>query len=255
MAKIVDRERRSGHACYLITYTLAHKFSDSLVMVRDAVNAAHREMHSGKGWKAIEKRSGWIGSVRAVEITYGENGWHYHIHEIAVFNGAKADLYHLRERWQQMVRKQGFDCDLMIGCHIKRAKKDLAEYIGKWGIVPELVASHAKNAAFGHIQPFEIIDMFCQREDRARYADLFYEYYLATRGLHQLHPSPKFRADMKVEDPKGDRDGIEPLLELNHEQWQLIRKRGWFADLLNHAEQGEGFLRVWLDEHLTEQKI
>src|SRR6185503_16585697 len=72
----------------LVTFTFRHERRDRLtdllarLVGKGKQRGAFQWMKSGKQWQEILRDVEWVGSVRALEVTYGDNGWHVHIHEL-----------------------------------------------------------------------------------------------------------------------------------------------------------------------------
>jgi hypothetical protein len=246
MAALVKKERSSGHGACLITYTLSHRRSDSLKTSLGRLQSAHKKLHSGAGWQSIQNRVGWLGSVRAIEITYTENGWHPHIHELSFFkhddrtpDQRKSDLGALVGRWLDCLEYVGGSGSAQRALDIRAAYGRVDEYVGKWSIVPELVSSGAKAPRGGGIVPFQMLDLINQGVEKAFLESLFYEYKTEVHGIHQLHPSPTYRAAF-VEPKESGRDISDdlPLAQFDSEDWYAIWSRGLRAECILAARHG-----------------
>jgi hypothetical protein len=65
--------------------TLRHTVDDSLAELLAMLRQAWRRTTSGRGWKEIEEYAGGkIRFIRSLEINEGANGWHPHLHPLAV---------------------------------------------------------------------------------------------------------------------------------------------------------------------------
>ena len=79
-----------GHAT-MLTFTLPHTPTDTLAVLLVAVMAAWARMVSGSVYsETIRDRYGIIGFIRALEVTYGRNGWHPHLHVL---------VFHTKQLW------------------------------------------------------------------------------------------------------------------------------------------------------------
>lgn len=247
MANIIKDERSTGRGAALLSYTLAHTKSDSLKSLLGCLRAAHKALHSGAGWQSIAKPAGWVGSIRAIEITYGANGWHPHIHEIAFFENdgltpaRRIELLDpLRDRWLMCLARFGGQAERDLGLDIRPAYGSVQDYVGKWGIVPELVNGGFKTPKRGGYSPFQLLDIVADRSSRSSWAQsVFYEYFDATHGVRQLVPSPQYRSRMviKDEDHADERDDLV-LAQFDTLQWADIWERGLRADVLLAARAG-----------------
>lgn len=234
----------NGISLAFITYTMAHSIDDTLVAVRNRVQSAHLALHSGKRWKQIEKEFGWGGSIKCVDITYTENGWHFHLHEIGfIEEGAAIDALESRigARWSECLKSAGGAQLPGIGLVVKKADRAVKDYVGKWGIVPELASGQDKTAARGGVLPLQFPDTLLQgRRVGYNAQERFLEYSKAIKGVKQVWASPSVRPYMK--EPKittepGDRIQGE-LATLTIEQWQQICHLGQRAKVLRAAESG-----------------
>ncbi|NUO40570.1 MAG: hypothetical protein HOV82_00890 [Streptomyces sp.] len=212
---VVEWIKRGGTA-YLVTFTARHGHTDRLADLMDALQGtrktrdtprrpgAYQRLITGGTWagrkesdgdrhsdhEGIRDRIGYIGMIRATEVTVGQiNGWHPHIHAIVLVGGrtegeradkriagtftpdpAKLQEWedHWRAVWTRALRKvnPAFTPDDKHGVdfkrlHTERDANDLAEYIAKTqdGKAPalELARADLKNAAHGNVTPFELL--------------------------------------------------------------------------------------------------
>lgn len=68
-----------GGRWQMVTLTVRHNASESLRTVLDRLVGAYRRVRSLRGVREIYDEH-VTASVRAIEVTYGKNGWHPHIH-------------------------------------------------------------------------------------------------------------------------------------------------------------------------------
>jgi len=80
--------RRAGNACEFLTYTVPHCVGHSLSSSLGLLHDGYRSWSSGRA--AIERRREHriAGTIKAVEVTYGANGWHPHVHAVVFVRGA-----------------------------------------------------------------------------------------------------------------------------------------------------------------------
>jgi hypothetical protein len=163
-AKRAEEVRRlvewHGHeGAYLLTLTIAHGIGDDLRISREAVSKAYRLMIQGAPWKRISLRFGFVGAVRAMEVTHGRNGWHPHIHAILLLRPLSADeREQLRDwiarRWIEKVKKvlgDGAAPSMERGCDLRPCRR--ADYLAKLGL--ELTAPVGKTARQGNRSPLQ----------------------------------------------------------------------------------------------------
>lgn len=212
---VVEWIKRGGTA-YLVTFTARHGHTDRLA---DLVNAlqgtrktattprrpgAYQRLITGGQWAGrrasdgrghadrdgIRDRIGYVGMIRATEVTVGQaNGWHPHIHAIVLVGGRtegeRADkrvvgvfelsssaLTEWQDQWRAVWtrtlrqinpdytpdRRHGVDFKQL---HTERDAKDLGEYIAKTqdGKSPalELARADLKAGRAGNMAPFELL--------------------------------------------------------------------------------------------------
>jgi hypothetical protein len=212
---VVEWIRRGGIA-YLVTFTARHGHTDRLSDLMDALQGtrktpdtprrpgAYQRLITGGTWagrkasdghraadrEGIRDRIGYVGMIRATEVTVGQiNGWHPHIHAIVLVGGRtegeradkrvvgtftppEAALQEWEDQWRAVWtgalrrvnpaftpdRKHGVDFKQL---HTERDASGLAEYIAKTqdGKTPalELARADLKNAAHGNVTPFELL--------------------------------------------------------------------------------------------------
>ena len=73
-------ESHGAARCVMVTLTLRHGAGDDLRKLRTDLSRAHAALCRGEPWKRFQARMGIVGSIRALEVTHGENGWHPHLH-------------------------------------------------------------------------------------------------------------------------------------------------------------------------------
>lgn len=69
-----------GHCCSFLTLTMRHTREQALTALWDALSASWHRLNNDRTVKALRLSMGWTGSIRRVEVTDGENGWHVHAH-------------------------------------------------------------------------------------------------------------------------------------------------------------------------------
>lgn len=136
-----------GFSCLLLTYTIPHiKTQSALELVEKFTHA--REI-AGKGGdiSRFKKTIGYVGNIVRQEETYGENGWHPHIHEIFIVDHFMSDgeidkiNAKMKQKWTDACNKvglipenrtksfeeHGFDSQKL------HTPKQIADYIAKIG--------------------------------------------------------------------------------------------------------------------------
>lgn len=91
----------------ICTFTLRHHHGIPLVVLRTLLSRAFGEIFAGKAGQKLRAELGVAGHVRSAEQTYGDNGWHPHLHVLLFFDAPLADDTRLSEqlfaRWTTVV--------------------------------------------------------------------------------------------------------------------------------------------------------
>lgn len=90
------------------------------------VTETFRKVKQGKAWTQGRDRFGWLGDVRALEVTHGDNGWHPHIHALVFLKDwtDKDDAYGFGgwffDRWAACMERAGHGICSISGFDFKR---------------------------------------------------------------------------------------------------------------------------------------
>jgi hypothetical protein len=101
----LDNHRRDRTA--IVTLTLRHHAGVPLRVLRVLLGRAWSEMWAGTAGRELRTLLGLVGHVRSAEQTYGENGWHPHLHCLLFLDGKPPEGWEdlLTERWLDVVRQ------------------------------------------------------------------------------------------------------------------------------------------------------
>ncbi|MFD2204671.1 protein rep [Kiloniella antarctica] len=258
----------SGHA-YMATLTIPHHRFQSCAELKQAVANAWRKVKTGKGWQTARDSNLWIGDIRALEITHGDNGWHPHLHILVFFDHHATDGQMLEfgewlfETWAKSVERNGFGRCSRNAFRYDRVNdaKGAAEYVGKWGVAMEMTKAHVKRSKNGRT-PWQILTDYNETGDE-RDAGLFQEYAIAFKGARQLTWSRAFKRRNLSEIPsirkrylEGEELSDQELSEeptmketqtafITRDLFKTISGKAMTADVLSAQERGG------LDEVLT----
>lgn len=249
-----DAHRADGGFCTMITLTFSHGRSDQLEDSLKALSEAAQKFRSGKAYDGLRKEIGLIGSVRALEITYGENGWHPHIHILNMHTN-EIDPWEredFEERfydlWAAACKKVGLKTSREHGLKLDDAA-EAEEYIGKWGdlvkskwgIDREMTKANSKKGRVGSLTPFDFLRVVVEDGD-LQYQPQFKEYSDAMRGKHQLGWSPGLKkrfaiAEKTDEEVAAAKEEPADLLGgLSWQDWRYILHNNYRAKLLDYIE-------------------
>lgn len=216
--------------CYLFgTLTLRHDRSMPLGMTLDAILKGWTKMINGSPWKKAVKRWKIRGFVRAIEVTYGRNGWHPHVHFVFFLDGEldktqQADMRTwMLDRWRTMVERvakgymktggntynvapndHGIDLQFKEG---KDAGKAAAEYVtkvqgdkGDVTLAQEIARGDIKDGRSGSVNPFQLLDEGCLGLPDFRREALWLEYFEATLRRRCITWSRGLKQELEVEE-------------------------------------------------------
>lgn len=257
----------------MVTYTVQHHAGQSLSYLLDKMNAAYRRMRQQRLWRVYKEE--WLieGETRAVEITYGANGWHPHYHvilwlKLEILDYMKDDngeyrignlqdglFKHLAPLWVESL--QAFQLTGLTdrALNIRPGWKELNEYMtkngtilpdngAKWGLAEEATMGQFKKAHEEGKTPWDLlIESFC---GHAPSGELFKEYAASTKGKSSLQWTPGLKAALGVDidedkaiclDEENEADIL--LWTLDVEQWRAVVNTGAVGILLDKASTGD----------------
>jgi len=137
LLKAVEVHKKAGGEVFMLTLTFPHKDHDNLQELMTKLRRAINSFVSGRRYNGFKSKFGFVGSIRALEVTHGENGWHPHFHILMLFSPIETTDFF---KYQSSLIKKIF----------------IDELIAK-GYLPEL-AQDEINRSFGSIDSFDIID-------------------------------------------------------------------------------------------------
>ena len=243
--------RLAGTAVWLFTQTFPHKYDSTLSESLEKISVARRKLLNRKVWKKWVRDNGIIGTVRALEVTHGGNGWHPHFHTIFFIELEEPmDPFNLMEE-EFLLRKEWIkaldDCGLPGGNEHAATLQDGTRawnYVAKWGLESELTKSHLKDGKKGGRNPLTDIlrDIVKGKELKKNYS-LFREYADSMKGRSQLLWSRGLKDNLKIEDVSDEIIAETPMEEaeiyatITLEQWRKILKKGLRGQVLEEARK------------------
>lgn len=236
--------KKAGYMPVLITYTLRHDGRDKLGALLDALQGSLRKFKSGRAFQDIKAEYGVLGSIRALEITFGGYGWHPHIHELMfldeqhsprVLAGLRAWMI---DRWRACLDKAGFDASYEHGIDVRTADSQIADYIAKYGREPrekawsvenEIASTASKRAHADGLTPFQLLESVAYYHDKQA-RELFAEYATEMEGKRQIMWSAGLRKLLALPEELTDEQlpGFEDTpttytaVELDEENWYEV---------------------------------
>lgn len=169
-----------GYTLAMMTLTVRHHSKMSLSSMLDAMP---------KAWAAVQCRSAFknfvkaecIGMVRAVEITFGDSGWHPHYHIVFVMNCSSDEavrrLSQVKVDWLKCLKGVGLEASGKRGFDV-RPMANADEYLTKFGNPFEIVGQCTKEGRKGNRTAWQLLDAFGHGDLEA--GDRWVEYAVAT---------------------------------------------------------------------------
>ncbi|MDR8526222.1 protein rep [Shewanella fidelis] len=264
----MDKAYQDGMKCVMVTLTFPHmafqKLDDLVKRQADAL----QKMRAGKPWQKIKDRAGYHGLIRSLELTYGENGWHPHTHEIWMVS-KDCDADWLKEkilsRWESACIRAGLLDEKKLDDFRKHAVdvKDNAsnsDYLAKmddskhWGADREIAKASTKTGRKKGIHPFQFLVQYAEGDDKAGYR--WIEYSDVMKGKRQLFWSRGLKAWADIEDLTDEElaakqdDKADLLALLSGDQWFIVLKHKARSKILNLAENGgKAAMDEWFNCH------
>lgn len=212
-----------------------------------------------KPWRDLKAHHGSAGSVRAREVTFGQNGPHPHTHTLIFAAPGLLEkvefLERLRLAWIAAIRRAGICPRDKIAWAMDRAfdiRGGLyaAEYVAKfgrdesWGMSSEMTR-HASKIGLrggladfeGHVTPFQALAWADKGDATAR--RLFYTYAMAYHGKRQLTWSPGLKKLFGVAELVDEEIATKPAPDeqfvgmIDDEQLSLLVQRRALPEFLD----------------------
>ena len=255
MTRWVDQGGADGQGgqCLLLTLTHPHSKTDVLADLLKGEQKAMSSMTGSRSYRKLLESAGCIGTIRAWEVTHGENGFHPHFHIILfvrTFDRPFFDDYALQDlkeglylAWANACRlaklsipdRKGFD--LQDGSHAHN-------YVSKgvWGLDHEITKGHLKKSKAGR-SPMDLLRSYGFDKDKQAGA-LFIEYSKAFHGKRQLTWSPGLKAYFKIGEKTDEQiaaeqdDQANELGLIDWPTWQLVLKFEMRGEIIELARLG-----------------
>lgn len=242
-------ERHTG-GLYMLTLTIPHYMGDDLEKLLMGFRDALKRFFNGtRKSKAIWADMGKIGHIKALEVTYGKNGWHPHYH-ILIFTDKELpqgyDITPLIELWQNSCRLAKLPIpSSQYGLDFR--KGEYSEYVTKWGwnIESEMTKGHIKKGRAGNMTAWDLLKYYAfglGADDFERYGKLFQEFARCFKGSQQLYWSRGLKAMFGIGEKTDEQiadetqKNAQELFDLQRELWRLICKYQRKADFLHCVE-------------------
>lgn len=242
-------ERHTG-GLYMLTLTIPHYMGDCLKSLLLGFRGALKRFFNGtRKAKAIWADMGKIGHIKALEVTWGQNGWHPHYH-ILIFTDKELpsdyDVSPLVELWQNSCRLAKLPIpNAKYGLDFR--KGEYSEYVTKWGwnIESELTKGHLKKGRGSNWTAWDLLKYYAFGtgiDDFEKYGKLFQEFAICFKGSRQLDWSRGLKAMFGIGEKtdeqiaeETEKNAVE-VFDICGDFWKLISKYKRKADFLHCVE-------------------
>jgi hypothetical protein len=222
----------------MLSLTVRHRAGDDLRTLRKGVSEAWRRVQMSRVWQNTREECGIMHLIRCHDVTWGENGWHPHLHLLLfctrpeLIEFSEQDLLQL---WRSKV------VEVLGAKHLPSKRRALkldvchdASYVARLGL--ETSSPAAKHAREGHDAPMELAARlaYSTGEERDKLAKAWRAYAEGMQGCHQLQWSRGLRAALG-EVPSDDQivgndtdNASKPVIaQIPQETWRsMATKRG-----------------------------
>lgn len=247
----LHNEQGGGGMCVMFTFTFPHTKNDPLRPMMLKFAKALKQFKSGSFSQQLRKELHTVGTIKALETTYGQNGWHLHCHEVLFIDrkygfpvgvdkfGKVVMRYPalvsleitLRERWRVICERNGLGTINEHGFTIVPIHS--SDYITKsathnWGGEKELTGNRTKQGRQGGMTPWQLIENGL--------SVLWLEYHNAMKGHHALRWSRGLKKHFGIKeiDVNEPIEGEIKIGELSGEEYELLNRthsEGTFIEL------------------------
>lgn len=245
-----------GNVAQLMTLTFPHEANQDLAPMQEKFAKAMQAFKSSRAYKAVFDAAGRAGSIRSLEATWGENGWHPHTHDLVFLRRALTvgEIDTLKTAWVKALNKKHLCPNSKMrdawehGLDVQDGQY-AAEYIAKfghdsaWGMSSEMTKPHAKLgrledvAGEEHFTPFQLLAWAEAGDEKA--AALFREFGEVFHGKRMLAWSPSLRALLNLGEEIADADLAADDDPMPEEIAVGVLTVDQFHVLVNHNAQGE----------------
>lgn len=246
--KAFDLHKANEGKIAMLTLTFSHDKYDKLRDMLETFKKVTNKFMTGKAFHNIRLELGMIGRIRVMEVTYGINGWHPHLH-IALLYKNEIDLKYMNDKmydlYEKACNKFGFRIEYPFGLHLQSAE-DAEKYFSKhgtWSIEQELSKSHIKKAkSLNGLSPFDLLRKYLLTE-KQYYLNLFVEYAENFKWKRQIQWSQGLKQHFKI-DEKTDEELAKESVEradllgrLTFDDWKIILRYDLRAKFLELVEK------------------
>jgi hypothetical protein len=211
---------------------------------------------NGAKARQLKDRLGYVGMIRALEITWGtDNGWHPHAHSVLLFDRklSPSEVASFRTflfgRWQHALNRRGFGTLHPVhGLDVRPVydSEGLSEYVtkveGGWSVGLELARSDLKSSGE---TPVELLAHWALGGDLVA-RQLWREYELVTFGRRAIQWTPGLRKLLlpdlveQTDEELAAAEGLDQVcvtVEIDGDEWNVWVRAGEVGQVLQQIEQ------------------
>lgn len=270
---VVDAALERGCYVSMLTLTMRHNAGQKLGHLWDSLQDAWAHVASGRRWQTFREQMGWIGFIRAVEVTHGKHGWHVHTHILCITEKDPTSTPYvwqrkqgrakrpypaevqmprtfIAERWEAGLAKNGVEVVADKGgvdWEVARDAARVGTYVAKMGVSERSSAAISAETTLGGFKkargenrtPFQILADIIETGD-ADDAALWRTFEKASRGRRALVWSRGLRewaglgAEKTDEEIAAEEEGGSTVAVMSNREWLSVRR----------AEGGSGAIRL-----------
>lgn len=252
----------------MITWTTPHYIYQPLSQVLEIQDRAMRIMKKQpqrglyEVYRTIMEKMCSVGAYTGRELTFGENGWHPHRHDVHfIVRANKSQLkrwrFSLAVAWAIAFQKAGGIIEDMQAFMLRSVRIDqindddgftrVSKYIttvegDTWTLAQEATKGIVKMGKNGNITPFGMLEAIRQGATHSRlYSAKFWEYSQTMHGKKQFFPTPGLSRFLGV-DNKTDSELMKENDSGNHyafltdDQWEEINALEIRGEVLAQTE-------------------
>ena len=246
----------------MATFTIRHHQGESAREVIRRLKAVYKATWSGRYALWFKQTYRVVGTIRAIELTHGQHGWHPHYHLLMIRESAntentvKAMDLELSLRWLDMCESVGASATLEHGVKVSAGDNRAHEYLDKlgqsvgeainrWALTAEMTKYVVKHGRQDSRTMWDLLIAYTGHDVKA--GELWIEGINALKGTAHLRTSNGLwkllginGIDAKDETLAGDvqnaADGL--LARLTLSQWQTVIRVNARGRLLQIAQDG-----------------
>lgn len=236
----------------MVTLTVQHRRGMALADLREVVQAAWRSVRQGTPWARQKKRHQVLGTITAPEVTYGRDGWHFHLHiAIPCVTSSEGGLElgsWIIDRYLRYIRAAGYQA-LSAGQDVTlpNSPEDAARYLSKGVTTSQDISWELAGAANkrgkngGGLHPFDILEA---ASGDASMAALWREYASAMKGARSCVISASLAERLgldeadDVEDPTVVEETADLVGTMPAIVWNAVMRKRRGSTILSIVEDG-----------------